>query len=65
MTIRDISNFIQVSERIASSGQPEDKQLKLIASADYMTVINKVMLPSWQPNKIWQQFMSIEANVLR
>ena len=148
MTISSITNFIQVSERIASSGQPEDKQFKLIASKDYRAVINlampnsdhaipeegnivtalnmlyvhipvpfeapdithlqnfinviralseqkvwihcvanyrvsaflfqywrienkasieearKVMLPSWQPNEVWQQFMGIESNAI-
>ena len=146
MSIREITNFIQVSERIASSGQPDDHQFKLIASEGYKAVINlamlnsenaipeegnivtalnmlyvhipvpfetpdvthlqdfinvmgalskqkvwvhcvvnyrvsaflyqywrivnkaspgdarKVMLPSWEPNTVWQQFMRIEAN---
>ncbi len=146
MSIREITNFIQVSERLASSGQPDDNEFKYIASAGYKAVINlampnsenaipeegnivtalqmlylhipvpfdapdkthlqnfinvmgalskqkiwvhcvvnyrvsaflyqyyrivnkaspekarKVMLPSWEPNKVWQKFMSIEAN---
>jgi len=146
MSVREITNFIQVSNRIASSGQPDDHDFKSIASAGYRTVINlampnsenaipeegnivtalqmlylhipvpfeapnkshlqdfinvmgalsnqkvwvhcvvnyrvsaflyqywrivnkatpeeasKVMLPSWEPNQVWQQFMNIEAN---
>jgi len=146
MSNREITNYIQVSERIASSGQPVDDYFKYIASAGYEAVINlampnsenaipeegnivtalqmlyihipvpfeapdkmhlqdfinvmraftdkkvwvhcalnyrvsaflyqyerlvnkcnaedarKVMLPSWEPDKVWQQFMKIEAN---
>ena len=146
MYISDIVNYINVSERIASSGQPEEHQFKLISSAGYNAIINlampnsenaipeegnivtalkmtyvhipvpfeapeiahlqefinvmsalskhkvwvhcvvnyrvsaflyqywrivykadpedarKVMLSSWQPNEVWEQFMSIKAN---
>jgi len=146
MSISEITNFIQASERIASSGQPDEHDFKYIASAGYEAVINlampnsenaipeegnivtalqmsylhipvpfeapdkkhlqvfinimralsknkvwvhcvvnyrvsaflyqywrivnkatpeearKVMLPSWEPNEVWQQFMSINAN---
>ncbi len=43
MSIEDILNFIQVSDRIASSGQPEDHQFKDIAKAGYKTIINIAM----------------------
>ena len=43
MSIEDIRNYIQVSDRIASSGQPEDHQFKDIAEALYEAVINLAM----------------------
>jgi protein tyrosine phosphatase (PTP) superfamily phosphohydrolase (DUF442 family) len=43
MGIEDIRNYIQVSDRIASSGQPEDYQFKDIAEAGYEVVINLAM----------------------
>jgi protein tyrosine phosphatase (PTP) superfamily phosphohydrolase (DUF442 family) len=43
MSIQDIGNYIQVSDRIASSGQPEDYQFKDIAEAGYEAVINLAM----------------------
>ncbi|MES9942780.1 MAG: protein tyrosine phosphatase family protein [Candidatus Thiodiazotropha sp. 6PLUC2] len=43
MAIEDITNYIRVSERIASSGQPEEKQFKDIAQAGYQLVINLAM----------------------
>jgi protein tyrosine phosphatase (PTP) superfamily phosphohydrolase (DUF442 family) len=43
MSIDEIRNYIQVSDRIASSGQPEDHQFKDIADAGYKVVINLAM----------------------
>ena len=43
MSIEDIYNYIQVSARIASSGQPEDHQFKDIAEAGFEAVINLAM----------------------
>ncbi len=43
MCIEDITNYIQVSDRIASSGQPNDHQFKNIADAKYQVVINLAM----------------------
>ena len=43
MTLENINNFIQVSENIASSGQPTRSQFQLIAEASYTTVINLAM----------------------
>ena len=43
MSIEDIRNFIQVSDRIASSGQPEDHQFQDISNAGYAAVINLAM----------------------
>jgi protein tyrosine phosphatase (PTP) superfamily phosphohydrolase (DUF442 family) len=43
MSIDEIRNYIQVSDRIASSGQPEDHQFKYIADAGYEVVINLAM----------------------
>ncbi|MCU7929728.1 MAG: protein tyrosine phosphatase family protein [Candidatus Thiodiazotropha sp. (ex Codakia rugifera)] len=38
-----ITNYILISDRIASSGQPEAHQFKLIAAAKYQVVINLAM----------------------
>ena len=43
MSIEDITNYMQVSDRIASSGQPEEHQFKSIAHANYQVVINLAM----------------------
>jgi protein tyrosine phosphatase (PTP) superfamily phosphohydrolase (DUF442 family) len=43
MSIESILNYILVSDRIASSGQPEDHQFKDIAEAGYEAVINLAM----------------------
>jgi protein tyrosine phosphatase (PTP) superfamily phosphohydrolase (DUF442 family) len=43
MSIENITNFIQISDLIASSGQPDDKQFKDIAAQNYRTVINLAM----------------------
>lgn len=40
MTIDSIINYIQVSKRIATSGQPEERHFKSIAQARYKVVIN-------------------------
>ena len=43
MCIKDIKNYLQISERIASSGQPEENQFKSIANAKYDVVVNLAM----------------------
>lgn len=43
MSIEKIINYLQVSDRIASSGQPEDHQFKSIAKANYQVVVNLAM----------------------
>ena len=43
MGIENIRNYIRVSDRIASSGQPERRQFKDIAEARYEAVINLAM----------------------
>ncbi|PLY12038.1 MAG: phosphatase [Sedimenticola sp.] len=43
MGVETILNYIQVSDRLASSGQPEDRQFKAIAEAGYHAVINLAM----------------------
>ena len=43
MSIEDITNFIQVSNQIASSGQPDEHQFKMIAEGKYQVVINLAM----------------------
>jgi len=46
MSIEAVTNFIQVSGLLASSGQPEDDQFKDIASAGYEVVVNLAMANS-------------------
>ncbi|PCJ86280.1 MAG: phosphatase [Thiotrichaceae bacterium] len=46
MSIESITNFIQVSGRVASSGQPEERQFKEIALAGYKVVVNLAMANS-------------------
>lgn len=43
MSISEIINYIQISEHIASSGQPDEHQFKLIALEGYKAVINLAM----------------------
>ncbi len=43
MSISDIKNYIQIFDRIASSGQPKKEQFKDIADAGYQLVINLAM----------------------
>ncbi|SMN00465.1 hypothetical protein SPONN_1707 [uncultured Candidatus Thioglobus sp.] len=43
MNIKEIKNFIQASELIASSGQPTEQQIKFIAFAGYEVIINLAM----------------------
>lgn len=43
MSIEEIKNYIQVSDRIASSGQPGEQQFRDIADAGYQVVCNLAM----------------------
>ncbi len=43
MSIEKIMNVMQVTDRIASSGQPEANQFSSIAAANYRVVINLAM----------------------
>jgi len=43
MPIEAITNYIQVSDRLASSGQPEEHQFRYIAKAKYRLIINLAM----------------------
>jgi protein tyrosine phosphatase (PTP) superfamily phosphohydrolase (DUF442 family) len=40
MALTDIYNFIQISENLATSGQPTEAQMSEIATAGYKVVIN-------------------------
>ncbi len=40
MSIEEIYNFIQVSDNLATSGQPTEEQMSEIASAGYKVVVN-------------------------
>jgi len=43
MNLSDITNYLAVSERLASSGQPDGPQFKAIAEAGFEVVINLAM----------------------
>jgi protein tyrosine phosphatase (PTP) superfamily phosphohydrolase (DUF442 family) len=43
MGIEEIINYIRVSDRIASSGQPDEHQFRDIADAGYQVVLNLAM----------------------
>jgi protein tyrosine phosphatase (PTP) superfamily phosphohydrolase (DUF442 family) len=43
MALEEITNYMLISDRIASSGQPEEMQFKDIAQAGYDVVINLAM----------------------
>lgn len=42
----DIINFVQVSEKIASSGQPSESDFEKIAKLGYQTIINLALITS-------------------
>lgn len=44
--IEDISNFLQLSDRIATAGQPTIEQYPAIAAARYQVVINLALIDS-------------------
>lgn len=43
MALEEITNYMLVTDRIASSGQPDEMQFKDIAQAGYEVVINLAM----------------------
>ena len=43
MSIDRITNYLQISDRIVSSGQPEEHQFKSIAKANFEVIINLAM----------------------
>ena len=43
MQLGDICNYIRLSDRLSSSGQPEEKQFRLIRKAGFKVVINLAM----------------------
>ena len=60
MAVEDILNYIRVSDRIASSGQPEASQFKAIAETGYRAVINLAMPDS--PNAIPEEGHIVSAH---
>lgn len=44
--VKDIYNYLQLSERIATAGQPNASQYRAIAEAGYQTVINLALTES-------------------
>ncbi|MBN4080512.1 protein tyrosine phosphatase family protein [Beggiatoa alba] len=43
MSVETILNYIQISESMASSGQPEERQFGVIASDGYAAIVNLAM----------------------
>jgi len=43
MTIKAITNYIQASDQLASSGQPDKHQFRYIAKAKYQLIVNLAM----------------------
>ncbi|WP_078118571.1 protein tyrosine phosphatase family protein [Thiosocius teredinicola] len=43
MSLEEITNYREISERLASSGQPDEMQFKEIAAAGFEVVINLAM----------------------
>ncbi|MGV6826613.1 MAG: protein tyrosine phosphatase family protein [bacterium] len=43
MSVKQIRNYIRINDRIATSGQPEELDFRLIAEAGYEVVINLAM----------------------
>jgi protein tyrosine phosphatase (PTP) superfamily phosphohydrolase (DUF442 family) len=43
MSVQSVANYLNISERISSSGQPEELQFKDIATAGHEVVINLAM----------------------
>lgn len=60
MCIENITNYMKISEDIASSGQPEEYQFKLIADTGYQVVINLAMPNS--ENAIPEESNIVTAN---
>jgi len=46
MNLKDILNYVQLSDNIATSGQPKANQFKLIANHGYGSIINLAMKDS-------------------
>ena len=44
MSLREIKNFVEIGDLIATAGQPSEAQLKDVASAGYQVVINLGLL---------------------
>ena len=57
--IDNIFNYFKISDRIATGGQPTEKQLSLIKDAGYKTVIN-LALPT-SDNALVNEIESVEA----
>ena len=59
MALTEITNYIKISHRIASSGQPEHDQFIDIANAGYQSIINLAMSDS--ENSITKEPQIVES----
>ncbi len=57
--LEDISNFLQLTDTIATAGQPTEKQLSLIKDAGYKIVIN--LATSASPNALSNEKKLVES----
>ena len=62
-SLSDIFNFIQLDERVATSGQPTEAQFGLVKDAGYTTVIN--LAPKSHENALGNEDEILEAMGIR
>ena len=61
--LSDIFNFVQLDERVATSGQPTEQQLGLIKEAGYTTIIN--LAPKSHENALGNEDELLQALGIR
>ena len=61
--LNDIFNFVQLDERVATSGQPTEQQLGLIKEAGYTTIIN--LAPKSHENALGNEDELLQALGIR
>ncbi len=61
--LNDIFNFVQLDDRVATSGQPTEKQLGLIKKAGYTTIIN--LAPKRHENALGDEDELLQALGIR
>ena len=62
-SLNDIFNFIQLDDRVATSGQPTEAQFSLVKEAGYTTVIN--LAPKSHENALGNEDQILESMGIR